>query len=89
MAGWMDLLGNPKAMYIKKAMFDVLQERYQTNEAIIDRLSVMLVTESDTQAFFKMVTDIYEKAYMKSVMDHREQLAKLGVVAKIVPTQAK
>lgn len=87
MAGWLDYLSNTKSHYVKKALFEVLKERYQPNEPIIDRLSQMLVTESDVQAFFKMVTDTYEAGYMKSVSDHADQLKKLGVTARIVPSQ--
>lgn len=82
---WLDYLSNAKGHYVKKSMFEVLQERYGQNEPIIDRLSVSLMTESDVKLFLKLVTDIYEIAYLKAVNDHKEQLQKLGLIAKVVP----
>ena len=87
MAGWLDYLSNTKSLYVKKALFEVLKERYQQNEPIIERLSLMLVTETDVQAFFKLITDTYEAGYMKSVADHSDQLKKIGVTARVVPSQ--
>jgi len=85
MASWMDYMSNPRGHYLKKTMFEVLQERYAQNEQIIERMGVTLLTESDLAAFMKMVGDIYEMAYLKAVNDHREQLQKAGLVARIVP----
>jgi len=85
MASWMDYMSNPRGHYLKKTMFEVLQERYAQNEQIIERMGVTLLTENDLTAFLKMVGDIYEMAYLKAVNDHREQLQKAGLVARIVP----
>ena len=84
MASWMDYMSNPRGHYLKKTMFEVLQERYAQNEQIIERMGVTLLTENDLTAFRKMVGDIYEMAYLKAVNDHREQLQKAGLVARIV-----
>lgn len=87
MASWLDYFSNPRGHYLKKTMFDVLKERYAQNEQIVDRISVSLLTEADMNAFLKMVGDIYEMAYMKAVNDHREQLQKAGLVARVVPSE--
>jgi hypothetical protein len=84
MASWMDYFSNPRGHFVKKTMFDVLQERYAQNEQIIERLSIALQTEDDLKAFFKMVGDIYEIGYLKSVNDHKEQLQKAGLIARVV-----
>lgn len=84
MASWMDYFSNPRGHYLKKTMFDILQERYAHNEPLLERLSVALQTESDLTAFFKLIGDVYEIAYLKSVNDHKEQLQKAGLVARIV-----
>ena len=81
----MDYFSNPRGHFVKKTMFDVLQERYAQNEQIIERLSIALQTEDDLKAFFKMVGDIYEIGYLKSVNDHKEQLQKAGLIARVVP----
>lgn len=87
MANWMDYFHNPRGHYLKKTMFEVLKERYAQNEQIIERMGVTLLTESDLNAFVKMIGDVYELAYMKAVNDHREQLQKAGLVARIVPSE--
>ena len=84
MPSWMDMMMNPKIHHVKKVMFEVLKERYGRNENIIERITSAMVTESDMESFFKLVTDIYEIAYLKSVADHKEQLEKLGLSATIV-----
>lgn len=89
MASWMDYFSNPRGHYLKKTMFEVLKERYAQNEQIIERMGVTLLTESDLTAFVKMVGDIYEMAYLKAVNDHREQLQKAGLVARVVPSEKK
>lgn len=84
MASWMDYLSNPRGHYLKKAMYEVLKEKYVGHEPIIDRMSVTLLTEGDLNSFLKLVTDIYETAYLKAVDDHKEQLKKAGLIAKVV-----
>ena len=84
MANWSDYF-NPRAQYLKKTMFDLLKEKYSQNEQIIERLGSSLPTDGDLSSFMKMVSDIYEAAYMKAVNDHKEQLQKAGLVARIVP----
>jgi len=88
-ANWMDFMSNPRSHYIKKTMFEVLQEKYSSNEPIIERLSVSLMTEGDLNSFLKLIRDVYETAYTKAVEDHREQLKKAGLVARIVPGETK
>ena len=89
MSSWMDYFSNPKGQAFKKAMFEILKERYLNSEPIIDRLSVSLLTETDMNQFLKMIADVYEKAYIKAVDDQREQLEKIGLSARIVPSQTK
>ena len=86
---WIDYFSNIRGYYIKKAMFDVLKDRYAVNEQIIDRLGVTLMTESDINGFMKLIGDVYELAYMKAVEDHKEQLQKAGVQVRIVSPNEK
>lgn len=83
MAGWMDYMMNPRGHQLKKVMFEFLKERFAANEQIIERVASSLTTDGDMKSFLKFATDIYETAYMKAVNDHRDQLEKLGIVARI------
>jgi hypothetical protein len=84
MASWMDYMMNPRTHHLKKAMYEILKERYGPHDQILERVSSSLVTESDIQDFFKLITSIYETAYLKAVNDHSDALTKLGLHAKVV-----
>ena len=83
MMGWIEAMLNARSMQLKRTMFQMLQERYQRNEQIIDRIGSQLTSENDITAFYKLLTDVYEAAYMKSVADHSQKLSEMGLVAKI------
>lgn len=87
--GWVNFFSNPRGQFLKKTIFEVLKERYHRNENIVERLSVVLQTESDLNEFIKLVADIYETGYTKSINDHKEQLEKLGISVKIVADTTK
>lgn len=80
---------NQNSYQVKKAMFDLIQERYQRNEQIIERLGAILVTDGDVKGFLKLIGDVYEAGYIKSVNDHKDQLKKMGLNARIVPQPSK
>ena len=84
MSSWIDYFNNPRSHVLKKTMYDILRDRYGKNEQIIDRLGANLVTENDIKSFMVLIGDIYEIAYLKAVEDHKSQLEKLGLSAKIV-----
>ena len=65
-------------------MFEILKERYAPHDTILERVSNSLTTEQDFNQFYKLVTDIYEAAYFKAVVDHQEQLKKVGLTARVV-----
>lgn len=76
-------LGNHRTHYVKKVVFEVLQERYSKNDQIVERVACSLVTDKDLKDFVELIVDVYEAGYLKSVKDQREQLEKLGLVANI------
>lgn len=82
---WSQVLGSPASYHIKKYLFDVLKERYHSNEAFIDRLSSIIHTSEDIEGLGKLVSDLYELGYLKSVEDHKEMLSKRGLKATIKP----
>ncbi len=83
MASWLDYMVNPRGHQLKKVMFEFLKERYAVNEQIIERVGTSLTTEKDMKDFLKLAIDIYEVAYLKAVADHREQLQKMGITARV------
>lgn len=84
---WANHFANAQTNHIKRTMFELLQEKYQSNEQIIERVAVSLATEKDIADFLKFTVDLYESAYMRAVKDHREQLEKVGLVANIRPSR--
>lgn len=86
---WMSYLSNPKANYVQKSMFQILQDRYTKHQDIVERVGVSLLTDKDVQAFLQMAIEIYEIGYLKAVGDYKEQLEKMGIKATVVhPDQA-
>lgn len=82
---WIENLINARSNHVKKAIFEVLQEKYVKNESIIERLINSLGTEKDCQDFLQLIADSYEAGYLKSVNDHKAELQKVGLVARIKP----
>lgn len=87
---WMSFISNPKAHYVQKSMFQLLQDRYVKHQDIVERVGVSLLTDKDVQAFLQMAVEIYEVGYLKAVDDYKVQLEKMGIKATVVhPDQAK
>lgn len=80
---WIDSFFNARSNYLKKAIFEIMQERFMKHENIIERITSNLQTEGDHNAFLKLIAEIYETGYVKAVKDHQQQLQKLGLVATI------
>ncbi len=82
---WMEAMMNPHSTALKKTTQQILAERYPKHTKVMDRISHVLVTEEDVRGFISILTDVYEIAYLKAIEDHRKELAKAGLVARIVP----
>lgn len=82
-AQWMQYLQNPRSHQIKKFLFGILQHKYVQSEQLIERLSHHMVTDQDVDQFGKMVSAIYEAAYLKAVEDHKAALEKHGLKATV------
>lgn len=80
-------LGNPRIPQLKKVIYEILKNKYPPHDVIIERIGYALQTEKDIKDFLKFVSDVYEVSYLKAIDDHKEQLKKLGMVAKVVPDQ--
>jgi hypothetical protein len=70
-------------------VFEISKTKYVENEEIIERLCSLILTKHDGEKFIKLIMDIYESGYKKSVNDHKEILEKLGYSVKITGTQSE
>ena len=84
-SSYMRYMSNPKGFTLKKWFAEILKEKYPPHESIIERVGTSLVTEKDLQDLGKLITEVYEVAYMKAINDYREQFEKMGVKINIVP----
>ena len=66
MSNWMNLL-NQRGPILKQFLAQLLQERVQNYDELIDRLASVIITENDVTKFTQMTIDLYEKGYLKSV----------------------
>lgn len=80
---WSQLLNTALSAHIKQYLYDILKERYARNEEFIDRLSSCLTTSKDVEGIGKLVADLFETGYMKSLQDHKQELEAKGFKAII------
>ncbi len=64
-------------------MADILKQKYNQNENIIDRVSSHMLIKKDAEDFMQLVSDIYQRGFADAVDGYKEQLAKLGYKVKI------
>ena len=83
----LNYLGGVQSNYLKRILFNVLNEKYSNHEMIIERLGYTLQTEADTAQFVKLISELYEAGYAKAINDHKAQLEKLGL--KVTMSQSK
>jgi hypothetical protein len=76
---WSNYFSNPKAIYIKKYLYEVLKDKYIENEKFIDRITNQLTLDSDAQDFIKLSGDLFQKGYLVAVDQHKEALSKIGM----------
>jgi hypothetical protein len=86
-ANWMDLMTNPRGLMLKQFAAQLLEDRYPKYNELMERLSAVLVTDGDMEAFSKMLVDLFEKGYLRAVDDHRSRLAEMGIKSTVVPTK--
>lgn len=67
----------------KKRMAEFLQERFQQNAAILDRVATSLTVPRDHDEFIKLVNDIFQIGFSKGVDACRDQFTALGYKVKL------
>lgn len=82
-------MSNPRAFTLKKWFIELLQEDYPPFDTIIERIATSLTTDQDLKEFGQLITQVYEKAYRKSVDDYRSEIEKLGVKINVIPGNSK
>lgn len=75
---------NPTLFTLRKWLSDLIKEKYQKHDNIVERISASLITNSDVSDFGLLITDIYETAYRKAVSDYKDQFEKMGVKINVV-----
>ena len=83
----MDFIQSNRNHFIKKNIFEILNERFSRNENILDRILYHLATDQDVKDLNILIADIYEVAYTKCVEDHRKKFEELGYKVNIVADQ--
>ena len=84
-----NLLNKPYQTSIKKFLHQILEERYGKHENIIERVSDSISSAKDYEAFSKLMLDVYEKAFMSAVNQHKEVIEAHGFKTKIVKPEAE
>lgn len=88
-SNFISYMSNPRAFTLKKWFIELLQEDYPPFDTIIERIATSLTTDQDLKEFGQLITQVYEKAYRKSVDDYRSEIEKLGVKINVIPGNSK
>lgn len=79
----LNYLANPYDRTIKLYLFEILKDKYEINEKIIERIVANLKIESDTQEFIRLINNVFEKGFLASSNQYNESLSKLGINVSI------
>ena len=55
----LNYLANPYDRTVKLYLFEILKDKYEINEKIIERIISNLKIESDTQDFIRLINNIF------------------------------
>lgn len=79
----LNYLANPYDRTVKLYLFEILKDKYEINEKIIERIISNLKLESDTQEFIRLINNVFEKGFLASSNQYNESLSKLGINVSI------
>jgi hypothetical protein len=74
---------------IQRFMSDILKDKYNDHQEIIDRISHYLVTEADVKKFGAMVADIYQLGFTQATSDYTKKLSEQGFNFEVVPADSR
>ena len=87
---WLNFLSNPLIQGVKKFMYDLLgPERFAPHQDTIEALARTVFNEKDYEYFGKLMAEVYEAGYMRSVEDHRQTLEKMGLQVTLKKSEAQ
>lgn len=84
---WVEALSNPQGQLVRKFLRDVLGDRLGNHLDIVERLSKSLATRGDLEAFGKLILEVYETGYMKSLNEYQSTFNKMGYKINIKPQE--
>lgn len=80
---FMKYVSNPRAFTLKKWLIEMLKEDYVSHDDIVDRVSTVLVTDTDLKELGALLSQIYDKAYRNAINDYKAEAEKLGIKVNI------
>lgn len=67
----------------QKYLWEMLQERYESNQHIIERVVSVIITEQDIKDFGKLIADLYDMGFQRATNQYKEHLERLGYVVSV------
>lgn len=83
----MKYVANPRAFTLKTWLTQMLQQKFEPHESIVERVAPSLTTDSDLKSFSALMGEIFQAGYMRAVNDYRVQLEKHGMKINVVNHQ--
>lgn len=84
---WDQYFNKPYSGPVKKYLFEVLAEKYEKNEPVIDRLMHTFDMKKDIEALVELFGDIYQSGYEVSYNQFKEEIAKHDYLSKLLPPE--
>lgn len=82
---FINYVSNPRSFTLKKWFNQIIGDKYQKHEGIMERVSTVLITDRDLKDFGSLMTEVYEVAYRKAISDYKKEAENLGIKVNVVP----
>lgn len=84
---WDQYFNKPYAGPVKKYLFEVLEEKYEKNDPIIDRIMNQFDMKSDIEAIVELFGDIYQKGYEVAFNQFKDEISKHNYLTNLLPPE--
>lgn len=86
---WEQYFNKPYSGPIKKYLFEILKEKYEKNEKIIERTISSFDMRSDVEALVELFGDIYQSGYEIAFNQFKEEISKHNYLSNLLPPEEK
>ena len=68
---------------IKKILFEILKEKYESNNYSIEKICEEIKKEKDYKEMSNLILEIYNKGFSTAISQQKEMLENLGIKVRV------